>query len=115
MVTGSSSWAANRFLRFNGNGDLALNAVNWLSSDEDLISIRPKPQEDRRITMTRAQFEPGAGDQPIRAAVDGGDRRNARLVEEKIRASSPYEFPRSDRRSRCTRHAGRRSLLVAAP
>ena len=56
VVTGSSSWAANRFLGFNGNGDLASNAVNWLSSDEDLISIRPKPQEDRRITMTRAQL-----------------------------------------------------------
>jgi ABC-type uncharacterized transport system involved in gliding motility auxiliary subunit len=56
VVIGSSSWAANRFLAFNGNGDLALNAVNWLSSDEDLISIRPKPPEDRRITMTRAQL-----------------------------------------------------------
>jgi ABC-type uncharacterized transport system involved in gliding motility auxiliary subunit len=56
VVTGSSSWVANRFLGFNGNGDLALNAVNWLASDEDLISIRPKPQEDRRITMTRAQL-----------------------------------------------------------
>jgi ABC-type uncharacterized transport system involved in gliding motility auxiliary subunit len=53
---GSSGWAANRFLDFNGNGDLALNAVNWLASDEDLISIRPKPQEDRRITMTKSQF-----------------------------------------------------------
>jgi ABC-type uncharacterized transport system involved in gliding motility auxiliary subunit len=30
--------------------------VNWLSSDEDLISIRPKPQDDRRVTMTRAQL-----------------------------------------------------------
>ncbi len=56
VVIGSSSWAANRFLGFNGNGDLALNAMNWLSSDEDLISIRPKQQEDRRITMTRAQL-----------------------------------------------------------
>jgi ABC-type uncharacterized transport system involved in gliding motility auxiliary subunit len=56
VVAGSSSWAANRFLAFNGNSDLALNAVNWLSSDEDLISIRPKQQEDRRITMTRAQL-----------------------------------------------------------
>jgi ABC-type uncharacterized transport system involved in gliding motility auxiliary subunit len=56
VVAGSSSWAANRFLGFNGNSDLALNAVNWLSSDEDLISIRPKQQEDRRITMTRAQL-----------------------------------------------------------
>src|SRR6266496_3841654 len=56
VVVGSSSWAANRFLDFNGNNDLALNVVNWLVSDEDLISIRPKPQEDRRITMTRAQL-----------------------------------------------------------
>jgi ABC-type uncharacterized transport system involved in gliding motility auxiliary subunit len=56
VVTGSSSWAANRFLGFNGNSDLALNAVNWLSSDEDMISIRPKQPEDRRITMTRAQL-----------------------------------------------------------
>jgi ABC-type uncharacterized transport system involved in gliding motility auxiliary subunit len=56
VVFGSSSWAANSFLPFNGNRDLALNTMNWLSSDEDLISIRPKEQEDRRITMTRAQL-----------------------------------------------------------
>jgi ABC-type uncharacterized transport system involved in gliding motility auxiliary subunit len=56
VVVGSSSWAANGFINFNGNDDLALNAVNWLASDEDLISIRPKQEEDRRITMTRAQL-----------------------------------------------------------
>jgi len=56
VVVGSSGWAANSFIRFNGNRDLALNAMNWLSSDEDLISIRPKEEEDRRITMTRAQM-----------------------------------------------------------
>jgi ABC-type uncharacterized transport system involved in gliding motility auxiliary subunit len=56
VMIGGSSWAANRFINFNGNNDLALNAVNWLSSDEDLISIRPKPEDDRRITMTKAQM-----------------------------------------------------------
>ncbi len=56
VVVGSSSWIDNGFLDFNGNNDLALNTVNWLSSDEDLISIRPKPEDDRRITMTRAQL-----------------------------------------------------------
>jgi ABC-type uncharacterized transport system involved in gliding motility auxiliary subunit len=56
VVIGSSAWAANSFIRFNGNRDLALNAMNWLSSDEDLISIRPKEPEDRRITLTRAQM-----------------------------------------------------------
>jgi ABC-type uncharacterized transport system involved in gliding motility auxiliary subunit len=56
VVLGSSSWVANSFITFNGNRDLALNTMNWLSSDEDLISIRPKPEDDRRITMTLAQL-----------------------------------------------------------
>lgn len=56
VVVGSSAWLANRFLEFNGNADLALNTINWLSSDEDLISIRPKQDEDRRITLTNAQL-----------------------------------------------------------
>jgi len=56
VVIGSSEWAANSFLKFNGNRDLALNTMNWLSSDEDLISIRPKAPEDRKVTMTRAQM-----------------------------------------------------------
>jgi len=56
VVVGSSRWISNSFLRFNGNRNLMLNMMNWLSSDEDLISIRPKEQEDRRINLTRAQF-----------------------------------------------------------
>ena len=56
VVVGSSGWAANSLINFDGNNDLALNTINWLSSDEDLISIRPKEREDRRITITRAQF-----------------------------------------------------------
>jgi ABC-type uncharacterized transport system involved in gliding motility auxiliary subunit len=57
VVVGNSQWAANSFLAFNGNGDLALNAMNWLSSDEDLISIRPKPPEDRQLYMTSNQMQ----------------------------------------------------------
>jgi ABC-type uncharacterized transport system involved in gliding motility auxiliary subunit len=56
VVFGSARWAENRFLGFNGNVDLALNTINWLASDEDLISIRPKPEDDRRITMTQGQI-----------------------------------------------------------
>jgi len=56
VVVGSSSWAANSFIKFNGNSDLALNTIDWLASDEDLISIRPKQEEDRRVTMTNAQL-----------------------------------------------------------
>ncbi len=56
VVVGSSGFAANNILRFNGNRDLFLNMMSWLSSDEDLISIRPKDPEDRRLTLTRAQM-----------------------------------------------------------
>ncbi len=56
VVVGCSNWLSNSFINFNGNRDLALNTMNWLSSDEDLISIRPKEPEDRRLTMTRSQL-----------------------------------------------------------
>jgi ABC-type uncharacterized transport system involved in gliding motility auxiliary subunit len=56
VVTGGSGWAANNILRFNGNRDLLVNIMNWLSSDEDLISIRPKDPEDRRISLTAGQM-----------------------------------------------------------
>lgn len=56
VVVGTSGFAANNILRFNGNRDLVLNMMNWLSSDEDLISIRPKDPEDRRLTLSRDQM-----------------------------------------------------------
>ncbi len=56
IIVGSSSWPANNIFRFNGNRDLFLNMISWLSSDEELISIRPKDPEDRRITLNRRQM-----------------------------------------------------------
>lgn len=55
VVTGSSRWASNSYIRFGGNRDLFLNMMNWLSSDEDLISIRPKEPEDRRLNLSARQ------------------------------------------------------------
>ena len=52
MVVGSTGFAANNLLGFNGNRDLALNMVNWLSSDEDLISIRPREQDNRPLAIS---------------------------------------------------------------
>ncbi len=58
VAIGSSSAAANQVLGISqiGNRDLMLNTMNWLTADEDLISIRPKDPEDRRISMTRSQM-----------------------------------------------------------
>lgn len=56
VVIGSSGFLTNGMIGFQANRDLALNAVNWLSSDEDLISIRPKEPEDRRLNVTQRQM-----------------------------------------------------------
>jgi len=55
VVVGTSRWISNGFLAFNGNRDLYMNMISWLSSDEDLISIRPKDPEDRRLNMNPRQ------------------------------------------------------------
>ena len=57
VVTGSSSWPANSIVSFNGNRDLFLNMMNWLSSDEDLISIRPKDPANTPLSLNRAQMQ----------------------------------------------------------
>ncbi len=54
-VFGDSDFAANGSLGIQGNRDLVLNAVNWLAEQENLISIRPREPEDRRITLTADQ------------------------------------------------------------
>jgi ABC-type uncharacterized transport system involved in gliding motility auxiliary subunit len=56
VVIGSSGFLSNGMIGFQANRDLALNSINWLSSDEDLISIRPKESEDRRLNVTQSQM-----------------------------------------------------------
>jgi len=59
VVVGSSYAAENSILgsRQLGNRDLFVNMVNWLSSDEDLISIRPKSREDRPVNLTTQRMQ----------------------------------------------------------
>jgi len=38
------------------NADLFLNMVNWVAQDEDLIAIRPREPEDRRIFLSSQQM-----------------------------------------------------------
>ena len=55
VVIGDSDFAANWLFGFQGNKDLFLNVANWLSLQENLIAIRPKAADDRRITVTADQ------------------------------------------------------------
>jgi len=55
VAFGDSDFASNGALGVQGNRDLFLNTINWLAQQENLISIRAKDPEDRRITLTADQ------------------------------------------------------------
>lgn len=55
VVFGDSDFASNVYFTASGNGDLFLNTVNWLAGEEEMIAIRPKEAEDRRVAMTARQ------------------------------------------------------------
>jgi ABC-type uncharacterized transport system involved in gliding motility auxiliary subunit len=51
-VIGDSDFASNGILGVQGNRDFFVNTVNWLAQQENLIAIRPREPEDRRLTLT---------------------------------------------------------------
>jgi gliding motility-associatede transport system auxiliary component len=55
MVVGDSDFASNGAAGVQGNADLFVNMNNWLTQQEDLISIHPRDAGDRRVTMTADQ------------------------------------------------------------
>ncbi len=54
-VFGSADFVSNIFLEFSGNRDFFLNTLNWVSGDENLISIRPKAVNTGNLTITTKQ------------------------------------------------------------
>ncbi len=54
-VFGSADFVSNIFLEFSGNRDFFLNTLNWVSGDENLISIRPKTVNTGNLTITTKQ------------------------------------------------------------
>jgi ABC-type uncharacterized transport system involved in gliding motility auxiliary subunit len=55
VAIGDSDFAANGYVGFQGNRDFFTNAVNWLAQQENLIAIRAREPEDRRLSLTAAQ------------------------------------------------------------
>ena len=55
VTIGDSDFAANYAIKIQGNQDLFVNTTNWLAQQENLISIRPKPPSDSRLTITANQ------------------------------------------------------------
>ncbi|NEP03133.1 MAG: ABC transporter [Symploca sp. SIO2E9] len=56
VVFGDSNFAINGWFGQQLNGDIFLNSISWLSKQDDqILSIRPKQQQNRRINLTTEQ------------------------------------------------------------
>ena len=56
VVTGTSNFAIDAYFQVQGNGNLFLNMISWLAQDDELISIRPRSVDDRRIILSQGQM-----------------------------------------------------------
>ncbi|MGD2170744.1 MAG: GldG family protein [Gammaproteobacteria bacterium] len=54
-VVGDADFLANRYLGNGGNLEIGRNLVNWLSLDDGLISISPRPAPDTRLELDRTE------------------------------------------------------------
>ncbi|MFQ5930511.1 MAG: GldG family protein, partial [Acidobacteriota bacterium] len=55
VLYGDSDFATNAYFDAGANGDLFLMTVSWLAEETDLIAIRAKDPENRRIEVTFSQ------------------------------------------------------------
>ena len=56
VLFGDSDFASNAYFNSVANGDLFLMTIGWLAEEADLVAIRPREMEDRRINVTVSQW-----------------------------------------------------------
>ena len=56
VVVGNGNFLSNTFITNGGNLDLGINMINWLSGDDNLISIQPMPLKDVNVTIPDNQM-----------------------------------------------------------
>ena len=54
VVIGGSSFLSNAFVGLLSNLDLGINVLNWLSEDENLITVQPRARVDTELNLGRA-------------------------------------------------------------
>ena len=54
-IVGDADFVSNRYLGNGANLDVGLNLMNWLSHDDRLISISPRPAPDTRLELSQMQ------------------------------------------------------------
>ena len=53
-VIGDADFISNQYLGNGANLDIGVNLVNWLSHDDNLISISPRPAPDTQLTLSQS-------------------------------------------------------------
>jgi ABC-type uncharacterized transport system involved in gliding motility auxiliary subunit len=53
IVAGGSGFLSNQFVGLLSNLDLGTNMLNWLSEDDDLITIQPRARVDSSLQLSR--------------------------------------------------------------
>jgi len=56
VVVGSGAFLANSFAGNGGNVDLGVNMVNWLASEERLITLQPRAAKDNNLVLGKTQL-----------------------------------------------------------
>lgn len=56
VVVGNGAFLANSFAGNGGNVDLGVNMVNWLASEEHLITLQPRAAKDSKLTLSKMQL-----------------------------------------------------------
>ncbi|MDO8812059.1 MAG: Gldg family protein [Gallionella sp.] len=56
VVVGSGAFLANSFAGNGGNVDLGVNMVNWLASEERLITLQPRAAKDSNLVLGKTQL-----------------------------------------------------------
>ena len=55
LIVGDADFISNSYLGNGANLDIGINLVNWLSHDDNLISINPRPAPDTRLELSKNQ------------------------------------------------------------
>lgn len=55
VVIGDVDFASNQYFASAKNGDMLVNAVNWVARDYELISVRPKLRAFRELVLTQTE------------------------------------------------------------
>lgn len=56
VVVGNGAFLSNSFAGNGGNVDLGVNMVNWLASEERLITLQPRAAKDSSLSLSKTQL-----------------------------------------------------------